>query len=115
MAALVLACLPPGKLTVILDRTNWQLGQQDLNVLIIAVLYGKTAIPLLWEWLPHGGNSDHILRTDLLEDLFTLLQPKRVGMLLADREFVGAAWFDTLWSWAVPFCIRIKDDTRLDD
>ena len=82
---------------------------------MLAVPYGKTAIPLLWEWLPHRGNSDHTLRTDLLEDLFTLLQPKRVGMLLADREFVGAAWFDTLWSWAVPFCIRIKDDTRLDD
>ena len=115
VAALVLACLPAGKLTFVLDRTNWILGQQDLNVLVLAVLHGNTAIPLLWEWLPHGGSSAQSLRTDLLEDLFTLLEPKRVAMLLGDREFIGAAWFETLWLWAVLFCIRIKDDTRLDD
>ena len=55
------------------------------------------SLPLLWEWLPHGGSSAQSLRTDLLEDLFTLLEPKRVAMLLGDREFIGAAWFETLW------------------
>ena len=79
------------------------------------MLYGKTAIPLLWECLPHSGNSASQTRSDLLEDLFTLLSPARVEVLLADREFVGKKWFETLWHWAVPFCIRIRDDTRLDD
>jgi len=116
IAPLILSCLSGvPKLTLILDRTNWKLGQTDLNVLVLSVLYGKTAIPLLWECLSHSGNSSSQTRTDLLEDLFTLLCPTRVGVLLADREFVGAKWFETLWHWAVPFCIRIRDDTRLED
>ena len=116
IAPLVLACLVHSpRLTLTLDRTNWKLGQTDINVLVLSVPYGKTAIPLLWEYLLHCGNSSAQTRTDLLEDLFCLLDPQRVGVLLADREFIGAKWFDTLWTWKVPFCIRIRDDTRIDD
>ena len=116
IAPLVLACLAQTPLlTLVLDRTNWKLGKTDINILVLSVLHGKTAIPLLWECLPHSGNSNAQTRTDLLEDLFCVLDAERIGILLADREFVGAKWFDTLWSWAVPFCIRIRDDSRLDD
>ena len=113
-AALVLACLPPGKLTLILDRTNWRLGKSDLNVLVLGVQHRTVTIPLLWEWLPHGGGSAQSLHTDLLEDLFCVLCPARVGLLLGDREFIGEAWFATLWGWGVPFSIRVRDDTLLD-
>ena len=90
IAPLIVSCLSSTpKLTLILDRTHWKLGQADLNVLVLSVLYGKTAIPLLWECLPHSGNSSSQTRSDLLEDLFTLLSPARVEVLLADREFVG--------------------------
>ena len=111
IAPLVLACLAQTPLlTLVLDRTNWKLGKTDINILVLSVLHGKTAIPLLWECLPHSGNSNAQTRTDLLEDLFCVLDAERIGILLADREFVGAKWFDTLWSWAVPFCIRIRAD-----
>jgi hypothetical protein len=62
---LVLVCLPDKpKLTFILDRflplqqhlaglgrTNWQLGQTHVHVLVLSVLYQTTSIPLLWEFL----------------------------------------------------------------
>ena len=37
---------------------NWKYGQQDVNVLLLAVLWRGVAIPLVFELLPHGGNSD---------------------------------------------------------
>ena len=53
------ALLPkPAPWVVVLDRTNWQRGETDINLLTVAVLVGKTAVPLLWCELSHPGNSD---------------------------------------------------------
>jgi len=68
----VMACLPEGKHWLILDRTNWKWGKTDLNILMVAVLVGPLAIPLLWEVLPHGGSSSQKDRQDLLERLFDI-------------------------------------------
>jgi hypothetical protein len=103
---LVLACLPAKpKLTFILDRfltlqqhlaglgrTNWQLGQTHVNVLVLSVLYRTTSIPLLWEFLPHGGCSNQTHRIDLLEDLLGVLiflckrQPAKITFQPNDRR-----------------------------
>jgi hypothetical protein len=116
IAPLILACFPKNeKLTFVLDRTNWKLGSQDINVLVLAVLYKNIAIPLIWDFLTHSGNSPTPMRIDLIDDLLTLVSPARVKVILGDREFVGKAWLNALWERGLSFCMRIKDDTRLDE
>ncbi|ULH18236.1 hypothetical protein MF271_22485 (plasmid) [Deinococcus sp. KNUC1210] len=56
IARVVLILLPDKRpRECILDRTNWKYGQQDVNVLLLAVLWQGAAILLLFELLPHGG------------------------------------------------------------
>ena len=125
---LVLACLPvKPKLTFILDRTNWQLGQTHVNVSVLSVLYQTTSIPLLWEFLPHGGCSNQMNRIDLLEDLLSVLPVERIECVLADREFIscsqdstlravraGQPWFEFLMLYGVGLCIRLRDNSGTD-
>ncbi|WP_051963971.1 IS4 family transposase [Deinococcus misasensis] len=117
-ASYLLDSLPHNKkLTLILDRTNWDLGQTPLNILMLAVLHPSTstALPLCWTQLDHGGNSNTEARVNLLETLLQILPVERIGMLLADREFVGEDWLTFLLDRGVPFTIRIRENMYLDD
>ena len=49
VAATVIQWLPLGeKWLLCLDRTNWQFGSLNINILVLAVAYNGVAIPLLW-------------------------------------------------------------------
>lgn len=115
LARLLLTLLPETRpRTFLLDRTNWQLGSQHMNVLVLAVVWQDVAVPLLFELLPHGGNSDQHLRNTLLDDALTLLSNQQVDVLIADREFIGRDWFSHLLNRGIPCCIRLKNNTLLD-
>ncbi|MFH4263529.1 IS4 family transposase, partial [Acinetobacter baumannii] len=45
-------------LLLVLDRTNWKLGQQDINILLLSVRWQTFSFPLVWTLLPHSGNSN---------------------------------------------------------
>ena len=114
LVTFVMACLPEGKHWLILDRTNWKWGKTDLNILMVAVLVGPLAIPLLWEVLPHGGCSSQKDRQDLLERLFAIVPFQRFVGLIADREFLGESWFRWIRKQGLKVCIRLKRDTLVD-
>lgn len=40
----VLGVLPPGELWLILDRTSWKLGQQDVNILLLSATWNRQAL-----------------------------------------------------------------------
>lgn len=98
----------------ILDRTNWELGQSTINVLMLAVVWRGIAGPLLYELLPHGGSSNQHTRAELLRDALTLLKAQNIECLLGDREFIGTDWFDELHRQGVPYVCRVREDTLLD-
>lgn len=98
-----------------MDRTNWQHGQAELNLLVLGVVVGGVTLPLVWEALPHGGNSDSAARMRLVARLLKHLPAKRWRALVADREFIGEAWFTFLRQRRIPRCIRLRENTRLDD
>ena len=50
-------------------------------------------------------------RLDLLAQFENLFGVDRIESLMADREFVGIKWFETLNQKGVPFFIRIKENT----
>jgi hypothetical protein len=41
-----------------MDRTNWQWGKKNLNILMLALVYKGVAIPVYWLLLNKKGNSD---------------------------------------------------------
>ena len=56
-----------GKVWLIIDRTNWQLGRKDINILTFTVGYKGIAIPLAWFVMNKAGNSFTNDRIKLLE------------------------------------------------
>lgn len=117
---LLVPLLPDGKLVVTMDRTNWEYGEADLNLLVLGVALDGFTVPLVWTALPHGGSSDTAARQRLVARLLKVLPAKRWRVLVADREFVGASWFTFLRRRKIKRCLRIRgnaviDGVRLDD
>lgn len=100
-----------GKVWLIIDRTNWQLGKKDINILTFAIAYKGIAIPLAWFVMNKAGNSFTNDRINLLEKAISMMGKSKIQGLLADREFIGSAWFNYLIQNKIPFYIRIKEDT----
>ncbi len=114
-AQLILPLLGSGKLTLAMDRTNWRYGQYDHNILVIGAVFAGYALPLVWDVLDHGGASSTAARIALLDRLLSVIPAQRIAVLLADREFVGKDWFAALEQRRLKRCIRIREDTLLDD
>ncbi|AFZ66659.1 IS4 family transposase [Deinococcus peraridilitoris] len=112
---LLLPLLPDDKLVMTMDRTNWEYGEADLNVLVLGVVLEGFTLPLVWTALPHGGSSDTRTRERLVARLLKVLPAKQWRVLVADREFVGREWFAFLRRRGVKRCLRIRGDSRVDD
>ncbi len=65
--------------------------------------------------LPHQGNSSAAARILLVSRLIKVLPAKRWAVLIADREFVGKEWCVFLRWKRIRMCLRIKENTRIDD
>lgn len=102
-----LSFLPDGPLDLILDRTNWRLGQHDVNILLLSAVWNGFSLPLMWTLLPHGGASDSRTRESLVLRFLTLCPDRQVQCLLADREFIGQRWFRFLEQHGIAPCIRL--------
>ena len=100
----------PSRWYLCLDRTNWKIGKSDVNVLVLAVVTERYRVPLMWSFLNHSGNSTTRQRIALMERYLARFKPSTVRMLLADREFIGQAWFKFLKDKNIPFAIRVKED-----
>ncbi len=111
----LLPLLPQGKLTLIMDRTTWHYGQTPLNILVLGTLLGGAVIPLVWLILPHQGNSSTAARILLVARLLGVFPAKRWSVLIADREFIGQEWCQFLRWKRIRYCLRIRENTRIDD
>ena len=116
-ARFIFALLRPQGLLLVMDQTEWELGKSKVNLLMLAFLYQGLAVPLFWSFLPHDGNSSTPERIALMERALAFLRAHfphlRVEGFLADREFIGEAWFRYLEEKGIPRCIRIKANTRM--
>lgn len=99
---------PPFRLAM--DRTNWKFGQQNINVLVIAVIYQGVAFPLLFKLLPKAGNSNTSERIELIERFIRLFGHSTLDCLTADREFVGEKWIKYLNERQIRYYIRIREN-----
>ena len=101
-----------GKFALCLDRSNWKFGKNNLNYLVLSWRISKDlSLPLFFVNLDKAGNSSTQERLDLLAKFEKSFGVDRIESLMADREFVGIKWFETLNQKGVPFFIRIKENT----
>ena len=117
LVVLLVGLLPGmGKLRLCLDRTEWDFGKCQVNVLLVTVGRGDCHWPLCWELLDNrSGNSNAADRTALLDFCLQVLGPHRVGLVVGDREFVGHKWFKYLKDKNILFVMRLPKHHLLTD
>lgn len=108
--AMLLCLLLPrkGKVRLSIDRTEWDFGKCQVNILMVLASHGKLQVPLYWELLDNkSGNSSTQDRIDVVAKCLRLLGSERIGLLVADREFVGHRWLKYLKQQEIAFCVRM--------
>ena len=114
LAEVVVTLLPPRKDWLItLDRTHWQFGQLQINILLVGIVFQGVAFPLYWTMLPKKGNSNTQERIALMEPVLALLGPERIRAVVCDREFIGQAWLQWLDKQGLTYHIRIRENAVL--
>jgi hypothetical protein len=98
-----------------LDRTNWQWGKKDINILMLAMVYKGIAIPIYWLLLNKKGNSTTKERIALLKRFIKQFGKTRIIRLLADREFIGKDWFAWLKQEGIDRTIQIKKNAKVSN
>lgn len=108
-AAPVIARLAGGadRRTLVMDRTNWKIGERHVNLLVLAIRTRHSQVPLMWTVLDRAGHSETPDRIALMERYIAIFGQDGIAMLLADREFIGEDWFKWLEHHDIPFTIRI--------
>lgn len=109
LATLLLSFLPKkGKCRVCIDRTEWNFGRCEVNILLISIGCGDIQIPFYWELLDNkSGNSNADDRIALLEVCLALVGKERIGVIIGDREFVGHKWFKYMKDKQLNFVMRL--------
>lgn len=108
LAVFLLSFVPHHQLTLSIDRTEWDFGQTQVNILCVVVSIGKMAVPIYFEMLDNNsGNSNATDRIELLKSLIGVVGQERIQMLVMDREFIGQDWLSWLKQESIPFCVRV--------
>lgn len=101
------------KLLLTIDRTNWQWGKSKINILMLGIKYEGVSIPLLWTLLNKAGNATAFEHQTLIENFIKLFGKSCIGGILGDREFASGSLFGWCNQQAIPFYIRIKEDSNV--
>jgi hypothetical protein len=96
-----------------IDRTNWQFGKTDLNLLVLSLAHGEVCIPLFWRVLDKAGNSNAAERIDLMQVFKATFPHQPVASLTGDREFIGNVWIEWLQQAAIPHFLRLREDMQV--
>jgi hypothetical protein len=89
------------KFVVAVDRTNWDFGQTAINFVVISVV-------VVWTQLGKQGNSKTGAPLDLLARFLTIVPAAQITVFLADREFIGQAWFKAWQHRRIPDAIGVR-------
>lgn len=106
--------VPHKKITLSIDRTEWDYGKTQINILCVIASVGKMGIPLYFEMLDNkSGNSNHHDRINLFSKIIKYIGRDRIGMVLMDREFIGHHWFRWLRDNYIDFCVRVPKHHKI--
>lgn len=116
VAILLISLLPKKKkLRICIDRTEWDFGLCQVNILMVLVGCDEFYIPFYWELLDNNsGNSNCDDRISLLEKVMEVIPIERIGLVLADREFIGHKWLKFLKNNRIDFCVRVPKSHKIE-
>lgn len=101
-------------LVLSIDRTEWDFGKTQINILCVVVSIGKMAVPLYFELLDNrSGNSNSSDRIDLFKDIVAQVGKDRIELLIMDREFIGYKWLRWLKKQQIDFCVRVPKHHKI--
>ena len=100
-------------LVLVMDRTNWKLGEKNINILMLGVSYKNVAFPLMFKMLDKRGNSHTSERIALIQNFIDWFGKDCIDCLLADREFVGEKWLNFLNENGIRYHIRIRNNFKV--
>jgi hypothetical protein len=100
------------KLWLVIDRTHWEFGDTNHNLLVVSATLGDTAIPLIWKALDKDGASNAAEGIELMKRLLVFMPAVSIACVLADREFIGETWMAWLQEQNIPFIVRLKRNMR---
>jgi hypothetical protein len=65
----ILYALKPkvAKYGLTMDRTNWKIGDSNINILVIGVIFKGVAFPILFKMMNRFGNSNCAERIEIIE------------------------------------------------
>jgi len=102
------------KLELSIDRTEWDFGATQINILCVTVGIGKMGIPLYFEMLDNNsGNSHTDDRIGLFQTLVKQIGIHRIDKLIMDREFIGHDWLKWLKKKGINFCVRVPKHHKI--
>ena len=108
VAILLIMFLPKGKLSLSIDRTEWDFGTYQCNILMIVARHDEVGIPIFWDLLDNkSGNSNTQNRKELISKIISLIGVDRISVIVGDREFIGHEWLRYLKDNNIPFCMRM--------
>ncbi|SEH84079.1 Transposase DDE domain-containing protein [Paenimyroides aquimaris] len=114
ISQLIFSLLPQkDSLVLVIDRTNWKLGEKNINILMLGVSYKNVAFPLMFRMLDKRGNSHTSERIALIQDFINWFGKDCIDCLLADREFVGEDWLGFLNENNIRYHIRIRNNFKI--
>ena len=68
IARLIFSMLPEkDNLNLVIDRTNWQFGKQNINIFMLGIAYKNVAFPLIFSLLNKKDNSNSEVRISLID------------------------------------------------
>ena len=108
----ILLLLPKqGKVTLSMDRTEWEFGSQNHNVLVVSVYIHGVGIPIWFECLDNnGGNSNTDDRAYVLLCCIKYLGLSRIKCVIGDCEFIGEDWVAFLMKNGISFYLDVRSN-----
>ena len=108
LLVLLICFVPHEKVILSIDRTEWDRGSTQYNILCVIASVGKMGVPLYFEMLDNkSGNSNSADRIRVLQHIVNTLGQDRITYLVMDREFIGHKWLRWLKQKGIRFCVRV--------
>ena len=98
-----------GKFNLVIDRTTWDFGGSNCNILVVTAYSHGVGVPIWFEFLTNnGGCSDADDKCYMLLKCIELLGKSRIKSVIGDSEFIGEEWVALLVKEGIIFYLDIR-------
>lgn len=101
------------KYILTMDRTAWEPGKRDYNIMAIEICYDGISIPIYFDTYDKDGTSDLTEEIAFIEHVLDIIPIEVIECLVADREFGNSNFIRWLKIRHIPFCLRLRENFNI--